>query len=180
MGCRFKGQVAVVIGAASTLGEGIAKRLTREGATVALFDRDPDALERKVASFRNVKLKASGYAVDVSAEIAVQSALEGCAAKWVHPRSWSTARARWPTDMPILDYPAAEYDRVYSVNLRGSFLMIKHIPPHMLKGRYGRTVLMASISGREGKPLHVRIHLFQSGRDWVGENLWQSNMRRAA
>jgi short subunit dehydrogenase len=34
MGCRFEGQVAVVTGAASGLGEGIAKRLAREGATV--------------------------------------------------------------------------------------------------------------------------------------------------
>jgi 2-dehydro-3-deoxy-L-rhamnonate dehydrogenase (NAD+) len=76
MGCRFEGQVAVDTGAASGLGEGIAKRLAREGATVALFDRDSDALERTVASFRNLKLKASGYAVDVPTEVAVQSAFE--------------------------------------------------------------------------------------------------------
>jgi NAD(P)-dependent dehydrogenase (short-subunit alcohol dehydrogenase family) len=76
MGCMFEGQVAVVTGAACGLGEGIAKRLAREGAAVALFDRDSDALERTVASFRNLKLKASGCAVDVSTEVAVQSAFE--------------------------------------------------------------------------------------------------------
>jgi len=45
MGCMFEGQVAVVTGSASGLGEGIGKRLAREGATVALFDRDSDALD---------------------------------------------------------------------------------------------------------------------------------------
>jgi NAD(P)-dependent dehydrogenase (short-subunit alcohol dehydrogenase family) len=153
MGRRFEGQIAVVTGAATGLGEGIAKRLAREGATVALFDRDTDALQQTVASFRNLKLKASGYAVDISVEIAVQSALEAVRNEVGSPKIMvNCAGIVGPTNTPILDYPADDYDRVYSVNLRGSFLMIKYALPHMLKEGYGRILLMASISGKDGNP----------------------------
>ena len=74
-----------------------------------------------------------------------------------------------PSNTPILDYPAADYDRVYSVNLRGSFLMIKHTLPDMLKGRYGRILLMVSISGKEENPFMCGYTSCQSGCDWVGE-----------
>jgi 3-oxoacyl-[acyl-carrier protein] reductase len=56
------------------------------------------------------------------------------------------------TNKTILDYPFAEFERVQRVNLGGSFLMTKYSLPGMLKRRYGRILLIASIAGKEGNP----------------------------
>ncbi|HLV35771.1 MAG TPA: SDR family NAD(P)-dependent oxidoreductase, partial [Spirillospora sp.] len=57
-----------------------------------------------------------------------------------------------PTNVPILDYPADEFDRVIRVNLRGAYLTTKYAIQHMLPRRYGRILHMASMGGKEGNP----------------------------
>ena len=57
-----------------------------------------------------------------------------------------------PTNTKITDYPTEEYDKIYGVNLRGSFLMTKYILKVMEKNNYGRILLIASIAGKEGNP----------------------------
>ena len=44
----------------------------------------------------------------------------------------------------------AEFDRVYKVNLKGSFIICKAVIPHMVKTGYGRILLVASVSGKDG------------------------------
>ena len=68
MGQRFAGQIAVVTRAARGIGEGIARRLGSEGATLALLDCDLTQLEATVSSFCAKGLKARGYHVDVAEE----------------------------------------------------------------------------------------------------------------
>ena len=57
-----------------------------------------------------------------------------------------------PTSTPILDYKSTDFERVLQVNLLGSFYVLKHSLPPMLEQRYGRILLIASISGKEGNP----------------------------
>ena len=57
-----------------------------------------------------------------------------------------------PSGTKITDYPVEEYDKVYAVNLRGSFLMTKYAVKSMEKYNYGRILLLASIAGKEGNP----------------------------
>lgn len=125
MGCMFEGQVAVATGAASGLGEGIAKRSAREGATGALLDRDSDALERTVASFRNLKLKAVDMLSTFLRKVAVQSAFETVREEVGSPKVMvNCAGIVGPTNTPHARLPQRDHERVYCVNLRGSFLMI--------------------------------------------------------
>lgn len=73
---RFQDQVAVITGAATGLGEGIARRLATEGASVALFDRDAPRLQATLESFQSGGLKAQGYEIDVSNENSVRDGME--------------------------------------------------------------------------------------------------------
>lgn len=56
------------------------------------------------------------------------------------------------TNAKITDYPVEEFDRVYNVNLRGSFLVTKYALKIMEAYNYGRILLIASIAGKEGNP----------------------------
>jgi 2-dehydro-3-deoxy-L-rhamnonate dehydrogenase (NAD+) len=150
---RFQGQVAVVTGAATGLGEGIARRLATEGALVALFDQDATRLQSTAAAFQRDGLNVRGYEMDVANEFSVRVTLEKVA-RDLGPLNVmvNCAGIVGPTNTKILDYPVEDFDRLYSINLRGSFLMTKYSLPPMLNRGYGRILLIASMSGKEGNP----------------------------
>jgi 2-dehydro-3-deoxy-L-rhamnonate dehydrogenase (NAD+) len=57
-----------------------------------------------------------------------------------------------PNGTKITNYSVEDFDRVYNVNLRGSFLMTKYVIKVMEKHNYGRILLLASMAGKEGNP----------------------------
>jgi len=161
---RFRGQVAIVTGAATGLGEAIARRLAMEGAKVALIDRDGGRLEQTKASLAQAGLAVHGFQVDITAEESVGAALAnverdmGLVSIMVN-----SAGIVGPTNTKIIDYPLEQFDRVYSVNLRGSFVMTKAVLPSMQKRGYGRILLIASIAGKEGNPGMVGYSATKAG-----------------
>jgi 2-dehydro-3-deoxy-L-rhamnonate dehydrogenase (NAD+) len=150
---RFAGQVAIVTGAASGLGQGIALRLAREGAKVALLDTNAEGLERTVQDFKAQQLSALPFVTDVTDESSVRSQMLRIVQSMGSPDVMvHSAGIVGPTNTPIVDYPVEDFDRVYAVNLRGSFLITKHAVTAMLPQRSGRILLIASVAGKEGNP----------------------------
>lgn len=153
---RFAGQVVVITGGADGLGKSIARRLaTREGAlAVAIFDVDDGKAAATVSEFRadsTVVAEVSSYHVDVSDEESVTAGLQ--AVVDTHGRLdvvVNCAGIIGPNGVKVTEVDADDFDRVYRINLRGSFLMTKHSVRHMLKHDYGRVLLIASIAGKEG------------------------------
>src|SRR5919199_6680960 len=127
MSNRFTDQVAIVTGGADGIGKAIAKRLASEGATIVIFDINSALLERTVAEFTQQGYAVSGHAVDISQEKPVQEAIQ--AVENTAGRldiMINAAGIVGPTSTKITDYSVDDYDRVYSINLRGAFLMTKY------------------------------------------------------
>ncbi len=57
-----------------------------------------------------------------------------------------------PTGTRITDYPTADFDKLYDVNLKGSFLITKYTLMQMEKTGTGRLLLISSMAGKEGNP----------------------------
>jgi NAD(P)-dependent dehydrogenase (short-subunit alcohol dehydrogenase family) len=150
---RFEEQVAVVTGAASGIGAGVAQRLAEEGAQVVLVDNNADLLDTRTAALQNAGLKADSLALDITAADAVQAAMSQIAQQ--HGRLdvlVNSAGIVGPTATRIVEYSLADFQQVVAVNLTGAFLVTKYAIEQMLPRNYGRILLISSIGGKEGNP----------------------------
>lgn len=161
---RFENQSAIITGGAEGIGKGIAERIASEGGKISLFDINNSLLEKTVEGFRNKGLDADGYTVDISSETSVVQAVQQVEEKHgqIHIMV-NAAGIVGPSATKITDYPVEEYDKVYAVNLRGSFLMTKYTAKAMEKYNYGRILLIASIAGKEGNPFMTGYTSMKAG-----------------
>ena len=139
----------VITGGATGLGFAIAQRMRASGASVALWDRDPQALERACKSL-------GGGARGVLVDVADYSQVEAALAQTLQATSQidmlvNSAGITGP-NTTLWDYPVTEWERVMQVNLGGVFHVCKAVVPVMRSQDYGRIVNIASVAGKEGNP----------------------------
>ena len=161
---RFENQSAIITGGAEGLGKGIAERIASEGGKIFLFDINQAFLEKTIKDFKSRGFYAEGYLVDVSSETSVMTAIHQVEEKvgQIHIMV-NAAGIVGPSGTKITDYPVEEYDNIYRVNLRGSFLMTKYAVKAMEKYNYGRILLIASIAGKEGNPFMTGYSSMKAG-----------------
>ena len=153
MNQRFTNKIAIITGAANGIGKGIACRLGKEKATTLLLDNSKAALEEAVEELNEIGITAKGYITDISDEEEVRRTISDITNEWKHIDVMvHAAGIVGPTGTKITDYPASEFDKIYSVNLRGAFLITKYTLQVMTKSGHGRILLLASIAGKEGNP----------------------------
>ena len=146
---RFEGRTAIVTGGASGIGLAAAARLLREGARLAVWDRNAEALAKLAGELGGA---VHTEALDLADAGAVQLAADATAKALDNSTSWSPAPG-WPARCtPTWEYPIAEWHRVFDVNVHGLFYCNRSVVPHMLENGYGRIVNIASIAGKEGNP----------------------------
>jgi len=136
-----EGHRALVTGGASGIGLATCRRLTEEGARVAVLDRDAAAARAVATSVGGV-----GIEVDVSDAAAVTEAVDR-ATDELGGLSIVFANAGIGTMASIGEMEASEWRRILSVDLDGVFHTVRAALPHLLAGGDGRVVSTASISG---------------------------------
>src|SRR5256714_1623264 len=141
----FKGRTAVVTGGMQGIGAAIVKRLEASGAKVRVWDLD-GAPKVDVADASSVK-RAAENALQELGKIDVLVNNAGIAGK----------------NLPTVDYPIDEWERVLRTNLTSQFLCCRAVAPHMVSARYGRIVNIASVAGKEGNPNAVAYSASKAG-----------------
>jgi len=137
----FAGRKAIVTGGLQGIGAAIVKRLQQSGAEVAVWDLD--ASPRVDVSDPS----SIATALQISGKIDVLVNNAGIAGK----------------NLPTVDYPIDEWERVLRVNLTSQFLCCRAIAPRMVKAGYGRIVNIASVAGKEGNPNAVAYSASKAG-----------------
>ena len=149
---RFEDQVAIVTGAGSGIGLGIAERLGSEGARVLITDIDGATADEAVAALTMQGITALAVSGDTAEESTAQRAVAQAVEAWGRIDILVNNTGIIGQTAPLWELPVSELDRVYAVNLRGTYLFCQQAIPHMLENNYGRIVNMASIAGKEGNP----------------------------
>jgi len=142
----FKGRTAIVTGGLQGIGAAIVKRLEGSGAKVLVWD-----------------VAAKTGAIDVSDTAAVERATANALADLGRIDVLVNNAGVAGMNLPTVDYPVEEWERVLRINLTSQFLCCRALAPHMAKGKYGRIVNIASIAGKEGNPNAVAYSASKAG-----------------
>jgi NAD(P)-dependent dehydrogenase (short-subunit alcohol dehydrogenase family) len=145
---RFTGRAAIITGGASGVGFDTAKRLVAEGGSVALWDRDPQALARARAALGD----AAAFEVDVTDWDQVQRVAQQSFDALGRIDILVAGAGITGPNAPLADYPIADWAQVININLTGVFLSCRALVPYMLRNNYGRIVNISSVAGKEGNP----------------------------
>jgi 3-oxoacyl-[acyl-carrier protein] reductase len=145
----IKGRTAVVTGGAAGIGQAIAARLAASGARVCLWDRDRSALETARQALGAGHL---GVALDVASEADVAAATEATMKAFGRIDILVCSAGITGPNLPLVDYPLADWQQVIDINLTGVFLCNRAVAAKMREADYGRIVNIASVAGKEGNP----------------------------
>lgn len=156
----LSGQTAIVTGAATGIGEAIARRLADAGATIAVVDLDEEGARQVAGS-----LGQGNFAVraDVSQARDVQTCVDGVLERTSRIDILVNNAGIAGTAAPIWEQTDEDWQRNIAINLTGVFNFCRAVAPHMRSRRYGRIVNIASIAGKEGNPRMVPYSATKAG-----------------
>jgi NAD(P)-dependent dehydrogenase (short-subunit alcohol dehydrogenase family) len=151
---RLDGRSVIVTGGARGIGRHYAQALAAEGARVMIADiADGAALAAEIAARHGHNAIASAT-FDVSEEDAVRRVVAETIERFGKIDVLVNNAALFAPLPPVActDIDAALWDRVMAVNVRGPFLMVKHVVPHMAAQGYGKIINIGSGTAYKGLP----------------------------
>ena len=147
---RFTDKVVLITGAASGIGRATAERLAQEGASLVLTDVNADGLEQTGETCRGLGSKVLTMVADVSDEASVADTISSTIAEYGR----LDVLCNIAGILQFKDFretTLADWNRILSVNLTGTFLMCRDAMPHLLESQ-GNIVNMASTAALAGQP----------------------------
>jgi NAD(P)-dependent dehydrogenase (short-subunit alcohol dehydrogenase family) len=149
---RVQDRIAIVTGAAKGMGREICLTLAQEGAHVVVAARDAAPLGELATEIEKLGRRAVAHTTDVTDEAAVKAlvarTLEAFGGRI--DILVNCAGITGPVETPVWEIEADAWDEVLAVNVKGTFLPIKHVLPTMIAQRYGKIVNISGSSGLRG------------------------------
>ncbi|MEP7327900.1 MAG: SDR family oxidoreductase, partial [Betaproteobacteria bacterium] len=149
---RLAGKTAVITGAGSGFGRGIALRFAAEGAKVVVNDMNAENGEHTVSSIVEAGGKAQFCTGDVSKDADVKRLMEFALSVYGVIDIVVNNAGTTHKNQPMLDVSEEQFDRIFAVNVKSLFLTARHAVPHMRTRRNGAFITIASTAGVRPRP----------------------------
>jgi len=139
----LKDKLAIITGASRGIGKAIALDLAKAGVYVILTARDEEELKEVVRTINNDGGKASAFHLDITNEAAVEQFLISLS-EISQTVDILINNAGIGSFQSVVETDSAFFDQVMDVNVKGTFLMCKHLLPFMEAQKSGHIITIAS------------------------------------
>jgi len=156
---RLAGKTAIVTGAGSGFGAGMARKFAAEGARVMVADINPKAAA-DIAS----EIDATAHQVDVSAGDSVEDMARVALDLWGSIDILVNNAGITHLPAPMEAVSEQDFDRVLAVNAKSIYLTAREIVPHMKAAGRGSIVNIASTAGLSPRP---NLNWYNASKGWV-------------
>lgn len=143
------GKVAIVTGGAIGLGAAISHFLARDGADIAIWDRNIEPAESVASDIRAMGRRVIVTQVDVSKRDSIETAAQVVRAE-LGPVSILVNNAGISPEKDFVDITEEDWDRVMDINLKGTFFCTQAVIQDMLDASWGRIINISSSSAQTG------------------------------
>ncbi len=145
---RFKDRIVVVTGAAGVFGRWITEAFWREGARVVLADARAEAAEAVVKANGIAADRAMVQQVELTDEASIQAMAAAVHARWGAPDVVVNNAGIYPAG-GLLQIETAEFDRIFSINVRAPYAVTKVFAQQMIAaGKHGSIIMISSGAAR--------------------------------
>ncbi|TBX19959.1 SDR family oxidoreductase [Nioella sediminis] len=156
---RLEGKTAIVTGAGSGFGAGIARRFAAEGAKVMVVDLNGDAAESVAAEIGGI-----AQITDVSSSESVREMARAALDAWGRIDILVNNAGITHLPKPLETVTEEEFDRVLAVNAKSVYLTAREIVPHMKDAGAGAIVNIASTAGVSPRP---NLNWYNASKGWM-------------
>lgn len=146
----LQGQVALVSGASRGIGRAIALGLGRAGADLLLLGRNAEALKGTADEVETLGRKAVPLVADLGDDSSIERAVDAAWSHFPHIHVLVNNAATSPFARLAQDVSGEDWERVFSVNVRGTFTLTRAVGSHMISRGYGRVVNVTSVLADQG------------------------------
>jgi 3-oxoacyl-[acyl-carrier protein] reductase len=142
----LSGKVAIVTGAASGIGKGIARVLAQQGAGIVVADINEGKAGETAAEIARLDVPVHVFRVDIQNASEVRQMVSRTLGMFKHI-DVLVNNAGISGFSPFWELSEEEWDRVFAVNAKGTFLCTRYVAPEMMRQKRGKIINIASISG---------------------------------
>ena len=146
----LNGKIALVTGASYGIGFAIASAYAKSGATIVFNDVNQDLVNKGLAAYEEIGVKAHGYVCDVTNEEQVNE-LVSKVEKEVGVIDILVNNAGIIKRVPMTEMSAADFRKVIDIDLNGPFIMAKAVIPSMIKKGHGKIINICSMMSELGR-----------------------------
>jgi len=144
----LKGKNVVVVGGAGGIGRGLASGMLAYGARVAIADVNLTGLESAVEELKEFSdTPVLSYRLDTNEESNIEEFLSKVVADMGGRVHVLINAQGFNTKAPATEFPAADWDKLFMVNVRGVMLCCKHFAKHFVEQGGGKIINLSSIRG---------------------------------
>jgi len=166
----LEGKIALVTGASYGIGFAIATALAEAGATIVFNDIRQELVDKGVASYGEIGIKAYGYVCDVTNEEEVNGFIAQVTQE-VGVIDILVNNAGIIKRIPMHEMSAAEFRQVIDIDLNGPFIVSKAVIPHMIKKGHGKIINICSMMSELGRETVAAYAAAKGGLKMLTKNI---------